>query len=370
MFTGISFSQKSAKFALAKLYATLLQTAQSMRKDGTSNEDMDSYWTLVGYYNSIRELGGSNRLVEDDVKKDMKYLAQTIHKDKVPVRDPGTPGNGIDELTGRKTQLEINQIRTKLEKTLPNTDVISVLLATNMIATGIDINRLALMIINGQPKTVTEYIQASGRIGRNKKSPGSVFVFLNPYKPRDLSHYQNFTGFHNHMQKMVEPSGLTPFSIPAYNRGLHSVLIAMIRLSNPRLAQNTSAHRFEIDDAEDASKFILERFMTVEEVDSSSESYIQFEKKLNTIKDRWALYIEKAKSFDSIPEKKSTGLKIQNINEVWYYNKYDKYHPEPKNNNVLMIEFAKSTQQDSENFPLSTPESLRDVEQQIVMEYV
>ena len=160
------------------------------------------------------------------------------------------------------------------------------------------------------------------------------------------------------MQKMVEPSGLTPFSIPAYNRGLHAVLIAMIRLSIPRLAQQKSAYRFEIDDAKKASEFILERFMSVEEVDSSSESYVQFEKKLNTIKDRWALYVESVDSNDMFSD------------DVWYNNPYDKYHPEPKNKNVLMIEFAKSTQQYAENFPLSTPESLRDVEQQIVMRYV
>ena len=370
MFTGVSFSQKSAKFALAKLYATLLQTAQSMRLSGISENEMDPYWTLVGYYNSIRELGGSNRLVEDDVKKDMSYLAKILYEDKFDVRNLGTLENGIDELTGRKTQLEINKIRTKLEKTLPNSDVISVLLATNMIATGIDIPRLALMAINGQPKTVTEYIQASGRIGRQRDSPGSVFVFLNPYKPRDLSHYQNFIGFHNHMQKMVEPSGLTPFSIPAYTRGLHAVLIAMIRLSNKNLAEKTKANAFEIDDANDASKFILERFISVEEVDSSSESYIQFEKKLNTIKDRWTLYIESVENGESIPEKTSTGLKIPVINQVWYNNPYNKWNPDPKNKNVLMVEFAKSKQQDSENFPLSTPESLRDVEQQIVMVYV
>ena len=247
---------------------------------------------------------------------------------------------------------------------------ISVLLATNMIATGIDIPRLALMAINGQPKTVTEYIQASGRIGRQRDSPGSVFVFLNPYKPRDLSHYQNFIGFHNHMQKMVEPSGLTPFSIPAYTRGLHAVLIAMIRLSNKNLAEKTKANAFEIDDANDASKFILERFISVEEVDSSSEAYIQFEKKLNTIKDRWTLYIASVGNGESIPDKTSTGLKIPVINQVWYNNPYNKRNPDPKNKNVLMVEFAKSKQQDSENFPLSTPESLRDVEQQIVMVYV
>jgi len=359
MFVGVSFSQRSGKFTLAKLYAALLQRAQIIRLSGTPDTKVDPYWTLVGYYNSIRELGGANRLVEDDVKDKMEFLSNTVYDNSHELRDPGTPENGIDELTGRKTQLEINIIRDKLEKALPDSDVISVLLATNMISTGIDINRLGLMAVNGQPKTVTEYIQAAGRIGRRADSPGSIFVLFNPYKPRDLSHYENFGGFHKNMQKHVEPSTLTPFSIPSYTRALHAVLIAMIRLSNTFLAEKTTAHNFTVDDGIEARKFILERFKSVEQVGEDSNAYKRFEKKLVTLMERWVLF-----SNDVF---KNTSLH----DPVWYNNPYDKWHDaEPKNPSVLMIEFAKRGVQESDEFPLSTPESLRDVEQQIEMEYV
>ena len=360
LFVGISFSQRSGKYALAKLYAALLQKMQIIRSSQTIPDDqVDPYWTLVGYYNSIRELGGANRLVEDDVVQNMNFLADAVYRNQNDVRDPGTPENGIDELTGRKTQKEINEIRDKLEKSLPDQDVISVLLATNMISVGIDIDRLALMAVNGQPKTVTEYIQATGRIGRRQNSPGSVFVLFNPYKPRDLSHYENFGGFHSTMQKHVEPSTLTPFSIPAYNRALHAVLIAMIRLSDPLLAEKTSAGDFRIAYGDAATKFILERFKSVEQVDDGSDSYKTFKTKLITLQEQWEKFIRDVEDNTSLHE------------SVWYNNPYDKWHDEEqKNPSVLMIEFAKRGKQESDTFPLSTPESLRDVEQQIEMEYV
>lgn len=360
LFVGISFSQRSGKYALAKLYAALLQTMQIIRSSKKMLDDqVDPYWTLVGYYNSIRELGGANRLVEDDVIQNMNFLADTIYHEKDDVRDPGTPENGIDELTGRKTQREINEIRDKLEKSLPDIDVISVLLATNMISVGIDIDRLALMAVNGQPKTATEYIQATGRIGRRQTAPGSVFVLLNPYKPRDLSHYENFSGFHSTMQKQVEPSTLTPFSIPSYSRALHAVFIAMIRLSNPFLAEKTSADDFKIADGQAATKFILDRFKSVEQVDEDSNSYKTFKNKLITFQEQWEKFIKDVGDNTSLHE------------TVWYNNPYDKWHDsEPKNPSVLMIEFAKRGNQESDEFPLSTPESLRDVEQHIEMEYV
>jgi len=315
--------------------------------------------TLVGYYNSIRELGGANRLVEDDVVQNIGFLADTIYQKKYDVRDPGTPENGIDELTGRKTQKEINEIRDKLEKSLPDIDVISVLLATNMISVGIDIDRLALMAINGQPKTTTEYIQATGRIGRRQNAPGIVFVLLNPYKPRDLSHYENFNGFHSIMQKQVEPSTLTPFSIPSYTRALHAVLIAMIRLSNTFLAEKTAADDFKIADGAAATKFILERFKSVEQVGEDSNSYKAFKTKLTTLQEEWEKLISEVENNPTLPD------------GVWYNNPYDKWHvDELKNPSVLMIEFAKRGNQESDKFPLSTPESLRDVEQQIEMEYI
>ena len=360
LFVGVSFSQRSGKYALAKLYAALLQKTHIMRSLPTMSDDrVDPYWTLVGYYNSIRELGGANRLVEDDVVQNIDFLADAVYQNPEDARDLGTPENGIDELTGRKTQKEINEIRDKLERSLPDRNVISVLLATNMISVGIDIDRLALMAVNGQPKTITEYIQATGRIGRRQASPGSVFILFNPYKPRDLSHYENFSGFHSMMQKHVEPSTLTPFSIPSYHRALHAVLIAMIRLSNPSLAEKTSAENFEISDGSAATKFILERFKSVEMVDDDSDSYKEFKTKLITLQEQWEKFIRDTRENTSLHE------------SVWYNNPYDKWHDdEPKNPSVLMIEFAKQGKQESDTFPLSTPESLRDVEQQIEMEYV
>jgi len=360
LFVGISFSQRSGKFALAKLYASLLQKIHVIRPQPNVDDDIvDPYWTLVGYYNSIRELGGANRLVEDDVVQNMNFLADAVYQSPDNVRDLGTPENGIDELTGRKTQKEINEIRDKLEKSLPDQDVISVLLATNMISVGIDIDRLALMVVNGQPKTITEYIQATGRIGRRSESPGSVFVLFNPYKPRDLSHYENFGGFHRMMQKHVEPSTLTPFSIPAYKRALHSVLIAMIRLSDPYLAEKTSADDFKIEHGSAATKFILDRFKSVEQVGDDSHSYKTFKTRLITLQELWEKFIKDTEDNSSLHE------------TVWYNNPYDKWHDgEPENPSVLMIEFAKRGEQQSDTFPLSTPESLRDVEQQIEMEYV
>lgn len=358
MFVGVSFSQRSAKHALAKLYATLLQKMEMIRSSKeVVDEKLDPYWTLVGYYNSLRELGSANRLIEDDVVKNMRFLAETIHGSKNDVRDLGSPENGIEEITGGKTQREIGEIRDKLEKSLPDIDVISVLLATNMISVGIDIDRLALMAVNGQPKTATEYIQATGRIGRRENASGCVFVSLNPYKPRDLSHYENFVGFHMTMQKQVEPSTLTPFSIPAYTRALHAVLFAMIRLGNPRLRENIDAAKFQMGDGEIVTKFILERFKSVEQVGEDSNSYKQFKKKLITLQGEWVKF---NKEFE-----------CQTNDVVQYCNTYDRRnHDESMSPNVLMVEFARHAERESSRFPLSTPESLRDVEPQVTMEYV
>lgn len=357
MFVGISFSQLSGKFSLAKLYGSLLQTMQHMRSSQiVEDKKIDPYWTLVGYYNSIRELGAANRLVEDDVVRNMNFLAETgNHKQ---CRDLGTPENGIEELTSRKTQKEINEIRDKLERTLSDNNVISVLLATNMISVGIDIDRLALMSVTGQPKSATEYIQATGRIGRRPESPGIVFVMFNPHKPRDLSHYENFNGFHNMMQKYVEPSTLTPFSISACNRALHSVFIAMIRLSNPYLAGKKDANDFRISEGMDATEFILERFKSVEQVDEYSNSFKAFKTTLVTLQELWVKYIEDAEKSNS------------SYGDVWYNNPYDPWNKIEPSDNTLMIEFAKHGESKSDNYPRSTPESLRDVEQQIEMEYV
>ncbi|MDA7990360.1 MAG: hypothetical protein MPK30_04570 [Gammaproteobacteria bacterium] len=342
-FIGVSFSDKSVKFALAKLYGILLQKPQiDLDSKKITKEMLDPYWTVIGYYNSIRELGGSNRLVEDDVENNMGFIAKVIYKNSKK-RDLGMPGAGIEELTGRKTQKEINMIRDKLEKSLESNDAISILLATNMISVGIDIDRLALMTIVGQPKSITEYIQTSGRIGRRDNSPGCVFVLLNPYKARDLSHYENFNGFHTSMQKQIELTTLSPFSISACNRGLHSVLIAMIRLTKKTLSAKMAAGNFTIENGREATEFILDRYKSIEQVDEDSNAYGNFRDQLRVIQEEWAKFIKKH-------------------GDVYY----DKRDGDPS----LMVGFSSQAYQSRDEFPLSTPDSLRDVEQQIKTEYV
>ena len=354
IFVGVSFSHRSGKYALAKLCAALLQKIQHMRDSGVAEERIDSYWTLVGYYNSIRELGGAIRLVEDDVVSNMKFLANTVYNNRP--RDLGSAESGIEEITGRKNQMEVNRIREKLERRLPSTDVISVLLATNMISVGIDIDRLAVMVIQGQPKTATEYIQAAGRVGRRpEKAPGIVFTLLNPHKPRDLSHYENFAGFHRAMQKHVEPSSLSPFSIPSYGRALHAVLISMVRLRDRYLMDRESAGGFTVPDGADASRFIEERFRSVEQQDEHLEPYARFKNVLKALNEEWEKSAKKARGSDS------TDLRYSNPYNV---------KPDKANEHCLMVEFARSGKLRPDTFPLSTPESLRDVERQIKMVYV
>ena len=103
-------------------------------------------------------------------------------------------------------------------------------LATNMIQVGIDIPRLSLMIINGQPKTTSEYIQASSRVGRDQNSPGLVFNILSPFNSRDRSHYEHFKSYHQSIYNYVEPTSVTPHSTSVRKRCLHAVVITLCRL--------------------------------------------------------------------------------------------------------------------------------------------
>ena len=364
-YVGVSFSNRSAKFAIARLYASLLQKVKQLSL--TLDTKMDPYWTLVGYFNSIRELGGSIRLVEDDVKSDILFLTESVEGMQCPPhqrRKLGTMQDGVEELTGRKKQKDLNIIREKLLKPMNDPAVLSVLLATNMISVGIDVDRMGLMAVNGQPKNTTEYIQATGRIGRRKDVPGLVFTMLNPWKPRDLSHYENFVGYHMTMQKSVEPASVTPFSISACERGLHAVYIAMIRLSIANLSDKKDANNIGIyaADVSEIQEAILKRFREVQQVNENDLGYKDFKNELINFHENWERFVEDT-------DKSDDGRK----DGVWYNNPY---RPplwggtKKDNKNVLMIEFSKKLRLTDGKFPKATPESLRDVEQMITMEYV
>lgn len=194
---------------------------------------IDPYYSLVGYFNSIRELGGAVRLLQDDIPKRIKRLKKKYHYDRE------RPLKRRTEITSRMSSYEIPNKLKQLETPYQSEDCLDTAVATNMIAVGMDVDRLGLMVVTGQPKQNSEYIQATSRIGRS--FPGLVVTMYNPYRPRDLSHYENFTGYHSQLYRFVEGTTATPFSARARDRVLHAVIISAIRLKYPDMANNAGA---------------------------------------------------------------------------------------------------------------------------------
>lgn len=214
----------SMQTAIVRAYAAVLQKVGELKEKDT----IDYYWTLLGYFNSIRELGGASSLVYSDIRE---RLSQ-IHQRELINRDNKRFIKRNEELTSRISSSEIPETLKKLEEnfTLIDNQALDICLATNMVATGVDISRLGLMFIHGQPKTTAEYIQASSRVGRElPNGPGLIMTLYSPSKPRDKSQYEQFYSYHSRIYSNVEPTSVTPFSINARQRALHAVLIGMVR---------------------------------------------------------------------------------------------------------------------------------------------
>jgi superfamily II DNA/RNA helicase len=148
--------------------------------------------------------------------------------------------SGVLELTSRTRSDEVPAAidALKVEYLPGKKDSLDVCLASNIIEVGIDIDRLGLLVIAGQPKTTSQYIQVSGRVGRNwEKAPGLVVTVYSPLKPRDRSHFEKFKSYHQKMYQFVEATSVTPFSDPLLERAMHAVMVGHVRLSNPSSLQ-------------------------------------------------------------------------------------------------------------------------------------
>jgi helicase-like protein len=239
-YLGITTAGRSAKFTLQAVAGSLLQSTG--RTVGLEDADRDGYSTLLAYFNSLRELGGAIVQMLDDVPDSMKIYAEQRAQ---AVRETMPPR----ELTSRVTQREIIEILSELKIEAGKAGSVDVVLATNMVSVGVDVSRLGLMVVNGQPKTRSEYIQATSRVGR-RVFPGLVVAVLNAAKPRDRSHFETFCGWHSSIYRDVEATSVTPFASRARDRALHAALVSMIRHSNPALEQ-----RPKLSDAPDALLF-------------------------------------------------------------------------------------------------------------------
>lgn len=226
-------ASSSIATTMIRLYAGLLYAAKAMKVDDES--ERDGYWTNVGYFNSIRELGQTETWIRADIDE---YL-HVIYKRRYEDKQEGYRENRRyiwedEELTSRirsdKIPFSLQKLGIKYPTEKEEKRPVDICLATNMISVGVDVPRLGLMTVAGQPKTTSEYIQATSRVGRDRSAPGLVFTVYNSGKPRDKSHYEHFQTYHSRVYCNVEPTSVTPFSAPLRERALHALLIGIMRL--------------------------------------------------------------------------------------------------------------------------------------------
>lgn len=203
-------SNKIQAIHMYSAYATITRSQARFK--------VDPYYTMLGYFNTVKELAGMTTTFKDEIISRINML------------DPNETFNHdltIEELTSRKKAHEIPQLLNQMEKTMNEDGVLDGVLATNMISVGVDVDRLGTMIVQGQPKTTSEYIQATSRVGR--QYPGLVLVLLNSMRSRDISHFERFRAYHQSLYRHVETMSVTPFAKGALHKGLTGAFIGYIR---------------------------------------------------------------------------------------------------------------------------------------------
>jgi hypothetical protein len=238
LYCGVMPQGHTPLTAMVHLSSVLLQAPVDA---GISQQGLDAYWTLVAYHNNLMELGKTITLAHDDIPARLSVIADA----EDDIRE--LPDDTIMELTSNVPPAEIPGRLEALNRPRTEANPVSFVACTNMISVGVDVPRLGLMLVSGQPKTTSEYIQATSRVGR--RVPGLVFTLFSPARPRDRSHYESFVPYHAALYKSVEPTSVTPFSIPARDRALHADLVVIARHALG-WKENGDAGRFDPMNAE------------------------------------------------------------------------------------------------------------------------
>ena len=286
---------------IANLFVARLEAYKELIQDGKNDyEIFDKYWTIVSYYNSLKDVGKIHNKVGDEISTFTSTLQNKLFGENPYYKfNHSYLYNRDEELTSRIDSSKIKQTLKHLEENTFNentlkkdangntfvTDIIDLVLATNMISVGIDIDRFNIMLINGQPRNIAEYIQASSRIGRKYK--GLVIDLLDANRARDKSHFEHFIPFHQAFYKSVEPVSLTPFTENTLEKMLTSIMITYIRHKVPGMASNNSAQYFQPEMLDGLRNEIRNRFS------NNSKILAHFERKLDALSDDWLDRIEK-----------------------------------------------------------------------------
>ena len=299
-------------------------------------ETIDPYWTMMGYFNSLRELGHAATLIRADIREFLNAMWRRLGFHLIM----GTKSNGdlrrflkpSIELTSRIQSNHIPAILQRLFASYSDstdTDVVDVCFATNMIQVGLDVPRLSLMTIVGQPKSTSEYIQASSRVGRDLSRPGIVVTNYNPFKARDRSHYEHFRSYHQSIYRHVEPTSVTSFAAPVRDRALHALIVILCRFwGGDQLRRNPSPPP-DPELVEKIKKTIRERVMAVDPVE-----WLSTEALIDEIIQRWS------------------------TTQPSRYGDFGKPHPELP----LLYPAGGQQHENWQNWPYGTPISMRNVD--------
>ena len=247
-----------------------------------SPETKDGYWSLLIYHNSKRELGKTMALARDDVPARVQIIAS----DEANLRQI----DNVEELSANLPGRRIPEVLLQLERRCGE-DAIDILPCTNMISVGVDVKRLGVMMVVGQPKTTAEYIQATSRVGRDRV-PGLVITMYSPTKPRDRSHYENFVAYHDALYRWVEPTSVTPFALPARERALHAAVVILAR-HGASMADNRAAEQFDptVEPMKSLVARLLERTARAEPAEAAATA-----RHVEKIVEQWAAWAARSRA--------------------------------------------------------------------------
>lgn len=280
-YIGIMPQAYSHSTSVVRSITPIMELPEHLSKAEVGN--LDDYWTVVAYHNSLRELGRTVTLARDDVDSALKARAKNGQTGR------SIRGDGLVELTSNIEADELPKALTRLEAKVETGNAVDFVASTNMLSVGIDVSRLAIMLMNGQPKTTSEYIQATSRVGRGSV-PGIVVTLLRSSRPRDRSHYEGFMAFHQSLYKSVEPTSVTPWSESSRRRSLAGVLVSYVRhISGWNL--NNQAGSFD-----ENSVFVRQIFddLVARVERDDAEEAAALKKQLQMLLSEWASWSHKA----------------------------------------------------------------------------
>ena len=355
LYLGIASQGRNPKVLMRKTWLAVMGAAERAYRDAGGHKNLDNpadpYMTALGYFNSLRELGGARRILEEEVQNTVKSygIRKRVGEDRGLFQDRRNFSEVV-ELTSRVSTDKVAEARRRLGIGFHDIKQrVDCAIATNMISVGLDIPRLGLMLVLGQPKTHAEYIQATSRVGRDEERPGLVLTLLNIHKPRDRSHYEHFRHYHETFYRSVEIGSVTPFSARALDRGFAGAMVGLARHAERRLTPPEGAkHITEV--RPELERRLLDTFLDrvrqqpfVDE-DEREERLRSVQNRIVDLLDSWRKILD---------DYHGAGVALQ-------YQKYELKKPKPLLREMLDTEF-----ESEHHRKFRANRSLRDVEPEV-----